>query len=518
MKFRLLAFALLLSGGVSAQNPYISLQGANETAGGLTVAQPRTILAVDVTVEHDVTLSGPYARYAQKYLGVRAPLTDKTVWSVTGAQIALLDGDTYLNAAAPAPASTRVLSHTASENEFARLQPDKTDMTTPALEDAARTAAAQIFSLRRHRIELVTGEAGENVFGEGLKAALEEIDRLEQSYLELFLGKRIVSTETRRYVVCPQADKKQYIVCRFSPAAGLLPDTDLSGDIVLLQIEPSGVAKSDLEAGPRRRRSWRAAWPIPRPASSSREAASMPAPCFLFSNSAVRSTSPCRAANNLPMDFTSRMAALLGAFRRERNGAVADSMRFYGAPCGLNYGVSLPTLRTLARAEAADHDFAKYLWRQDVRCLRLAALHIADPARLTPGEFAFWGDGLLNSEIAAEAAFALLSRIGAFPELFAAWIAPDAGWLRQYAALMAAARVPHPSPAWAVPAAAVVHGAAAASIPEAHLLAHGAVALFTALGTRNEENRQAVLRAAGSLGQLPAEACVHEELAWRLEV
>ena len=187
------------------------------------------------------------------------------------------------------------------------------------------------------------------------------------------------------------------------------------------------------------------------------------------------------------MDFTSRMAVLLGAFRRERNGAVADSMRFYGAPCGLNYGVSLPTLRTLARAEAADHDFAKYLWRQDVRCLRLAALHIADPARLTPGEFA-------------------------------AWIAPDAGWLRQYAALMAAARVPHPSPAWAVPAAAVVHGAAAASIPEAHLLAHGAVALFTALGTRNEENRQAVLRAAGSLGQLPAEACVHEELAWRLEV
>ena len=111
-----------------------------------------------------------------------------------------------------------------------------------------------------------------------------------------------------------------------------------------------------------------------------------------------------------------------------------------------------------------------------------------------------------------------MSRIGAFPELFAAWIAPDAGWLRQYAALMAAARVPHPSPAWAVPAAAVVHGAAAARIPEAHLLAHGAVALFTALGTRNEENRQAVLRAAGSLGQLPAEACVHEELAWRLEV
>ena len=80
-----------------------------------------------------------------------------------------------------------------------------------ALEDAAREAANTIFSLRRHRIELITGEAGENVFGEGLKAALAEIERLEQSYLELFLGKRVVTTETRRYVVYPQSDKKQYI-------------------------------------------------------------------------------------------------------------------------------------------------------------------------------------------------------------------------------------------------------------------------------------------------------------------
>ena len=251
MKLRLLALALAICGGAAAQNPYIALQGANETAGGLTVAQPRTILAVDVTVEHDVTLSGPYARYAQKYLGVRAPLTDKTGWAVTGAAVALLDAKACLDAPAPAEPSRRVMTHAASDDEFARLQADKNDMTVLALEDAAREAANTIFSLRKHRLELITGEAGENVFGEGLNAALAEIERLEQSYLELFLGKRIVSTETRRYVVCPQADKKQYIVCRFSPAAGLLPDTDLSGDIVLLQIEPSGVAKSDLEAGPK---------------------------------------------------------------------------------------------------------------------------------------------------------------------------------------------------------------------------------------------------------------------------
>ena len=91
MKLRLLALALLVCGGAAAQNPYIALQGADETSGGIVVSQPRTVLAVDVTAERDVTLSGPYARYAQKFLGVRAPLTDKISWAVTGASVALLD-------------------------------------------------------------------------------------------------------------------------------------------------------------------------------------------------------------------------------------------------------------------------------------------------------------------------------------------------------------------------------------------------------------------------------------------
>lgn len=319
------------------------------------------------------------------------------------------------------------------------------------------------------------------------------------------------------------------------------------------------------------------------------------------------------------MDYTSRMVALLRELRRERNGAVADSMRYYGTPYGLNYGVSLPTLRRIARAEAPDHDFARYLYRQDVRELRLAALHIASPACLTPDEFPVWAAGIVNSEIAEEAAFALLGRADAFPALFSAWIvSPDA--LLQYAALLAAARSPHLTAAWAAPAVDAVHRnavaeTAAASIPHrtraagpadpaatdtsavvtapaisgtpastaaplaasasaapnassagtsssasaspeaaaslaagissaasphavspcaaglqtprrpvaqhpvpaARLTAQGAVALLAAVAAQNEENRQAVLRAAGSLGKLPAEDYVHEELAWRLE-
>ena len=249
MKLNLLVLSMVCLGlSASAQNPYIAPQGALEQNGGIVVSQPRTTLAVDLTVEQDKTLSGPYARYAQKFLGVRAPLTDKTTYAVTRASVALLDESAYLRAPEPVPAAQQVVPHATADGEFAKIQPDKTGMLTPTLEDAAREAANTIFSLRRHRLELITGEAGENVFGQGLEAALAEIARLEQSYLELFLGKHVVTTATRRYVVSPKQDKKQYIVCRFSPAQGLLPDSDLSGDIVLLQIEPSGDTATPVEA------------------------------------------------------------------------------------------------------------------------------------------------------------------------------------------------------------------------------------------------------------------------------
>ena len=117
------------------------------------------------------------------------------------------------------------------------------------MQTAARNAAAAIFSLRKHRLDLISGEAGENVFGAGLPVALERLDRLEQEYLELFLGRRVVTTETRRFRVTPAEGKLQQIVCRFSPDAGLLPANDLTGDIVLLQYEPQGMAVD--EAGVR---------------------------------------------------------------------------------------------------------------------------------------------------------------------------------------------------------------------------------------------------------------------------
>ncbi len=220
------------------------------------------------------------------------------------------------------------------------------------------------------------------------------------------------------------------------------------------------------------------------------------------------------------MDFTARMVELLAALRRERNGAVADAMRCYGRCCGLNYGVSLPTVRALARACARDTEFARYLFRQDVRELRLAALHIADPASLTLAEAEAWGSGIDNSEIAEEAAFALFSWAAVLADLFPLWAASE-NPLLVHTALMAAARRDDTPVDWTAGAMeALRHHAADAPLsdPKVRLLSGSAAALLASVSSRSEANRQAVLRVAGSRGGFPAADFILEELAWRLDV
>ena len=250
MKRMLWMLPLLFAGmTAAAQNQDMARLGTYMDNGEFVVGTAETVLAADITVRCEKIVCGPYARYAQKFLGLRAPLTDKTVYTVADAAIALMPGERYVTAR-ELPASTcRVESYEAQGADFARLQTDRLDMTETDLQTAARNAAAAIFSLRKHRLDLISGEAGENVFGAGLPVALERLDRLEQEYLELFLGRRVVTTETRRFRVTPAEGKLQQIVCRFSPDAGLLPANDLTGDIVLLQYEPQGMAVD--EAGVR---------------------------------------------------------------------------------------------------------------------------------------------------------------------------------------------------------------------------------------------------------------------------
>ena len=217
----LLCCTALTVGSASAQSYRVARAGAFEENGRVEVGIPTSPLAVDLTVEKEVVTVGPYARYAQKFLGVRG---------------ALLDRDATTASEVPA-GEVRATSYLGDAETFSRVPFDKRSLVDESLETAARNAANTLFAIRRHRMELITSEAGEHVFGAGLQAALAELDRQEQAYTELFLGKRVTTTSVERITVVPDAGKQKYILCRFSPDRGLLPGNDLTGDVVLLQLD-----------------------------------------------------------------------------------------------------------------------------------------------------------------------------------------------------------------------------------------------------------------------------------------
>ena len=219
--------------------------------------------------------------------------------------------------------------------------------------------------------------------------------------------------------------------------------------------------------------------------------------------------------------MTSKMIQLLGALRKEMNGAVADSMYYYGDNYGLNYGVSLPTVRSRAVAVGKDHEFAKYLYKQQVRELRLAALHIADATLVDCKEAEFWAEGVINSEIAEEMAFALLRHTKELSSIFDCWTKSGNKFLA-HAAMMAAARSDLSTQSEIIERVAEVVEA----FPEERIIAQSAVALLAAVIDKHliapsEETNHAkelISKTIETIPQCSAREYIEEEMAWRMEL
>lgn len=220
--FAILALVSVVATGVS-QN--ITKAGLYDSKGDLVeqAAEP-IVLSVTLRVATESFTPGIYARYAQKYLGQRATLSNHST-------IELLDGALALGASKSEPVQVEV--------EDAEIPLSLNKMSSEAKTDDEQAAATAnlIFSLRKHRLELITGEAGENVFGAGLKAALDEISRHEMACLEMFYGSKTVSVKTYTFNIEVTPQKSEYVVCRYNEKSGIVDADDLSGTPIVVKVE-----------------------------------------------------------------------------------------------------------------------------------------------------------------------------------------------------------------------------------------------------------------------------------------
>lgn len=203
------------------------------------------------------------------------------------------------------------------------------------------------------------------------------------------------------------------------------------------------------------------------------------------------------------------MVTLLGKIRKQMNGAVLDTFRYYGAKYGMNYGVAIHSIREMAAEQGTDHDLAKFLYRQQVRELQIIALWIADAQLVDNAELDFWRVGIINSEIAEQAAQGLLCKVADIECLVSSWCDSE-DCLVAYAALLAASRSGKIGTQCAQNA--VVN--AVTKFADNHLVAQGAIALLCAMISKD---KTCVERTLASLPQNRSAELVVEELKWRLE-
>ncbi len=278
----LFAFSLFMTATTFAQLP----------AGTIVYALPKTSVKLYVEATHEVFTAGPYAKFASKYLGFEVPVDNKESYALKtvdlrwfveadAAQtntVSLKDSKGTTNflamtatglvsmfeqntTAAAVPwrfangARTQEFnnrgheSHLAKENTtfyktvktdkgYERVPVQQSQVVEKNIERRAEETANAIYSLRKKRMDLLTGDADNVPAGDALRAALEEINRLEQEYLSLFVGKSSVDVQSATFEVVPDPKqaKQLYIVFRLSDTEGLLAPDNMAGRPIVIEL------------------------------------------------------------------------------------------------------------------------------------------------------------------------------------------------------------------------------------------------------------------------------------------
>ncbi|MCK5857348.1 MAG: DUF4831 family protein [Bacteroidales bacterium] len=273
---------------------------APKTAG-FYYSLPRTVLTIDITVTRVDKISGPYAKYASKYLGIKDPvLKNITTYDLTDISIntyAEPDPEQYyyvdLKKYNPIKAKSMMIALSESgliqdlnDNSDKKVEQDKKEssnrkkidysetfkyfadnnlvervdtiieqismdtvtiekrtlkrsMVEKSMEQKAKEAADFIMKIKEQRLDILTG-AQEVPYSEAtVKFMSEELEKLEKEYMMMFVG--ITESEVMhfRYYYLPKSDlySASIPLFKFSRTLGIVKDDNAPGDMVYIHID-----------------------------------------------------------------------------------------------------------------------------------------------------------------------------------------------------------------------------------------------------------------------------------------
>ena len=276
-----------------------SAQKSSDPEGYVTYSLPSTTIVLDVEAVRENFYAGPYARFAEKYLGIKARQKNEVKWQVSKISLTpVVEADltkryslqlkkntpdltflklssagliAFANAKDPSaqtwstPSSGNsdfskrgVASNLTSEAttlyrsdrtdaEYSRVSVQQNMVVEKTLEQRAAEAAQMIIRLREQKLQIVTGDTDATYSGEAMGTAIAELNRLEEEYMSMFVGYSDYMTQVKSFDVMPVADRESqmYVAFRISDTAGLVPSDNLSGKPVVMEIVPQDSVPSE---------------------------------------------------------------------------------------------------------------------------------------------------------------------------------------------------------------------------------------------------------------------------------
>lgn len=266
--------------------------------GSIVYSLPQTVLDIVVEAERIIEKPGPYAPYAEDLLGLKDVIkSESESWSIGRVVIKSHeepDPSEFYVIEASSIFRTNVLSlkreglildlnpdiYKTFEERNSKIGPDLSNLRISDLGsdeyfqarndtvyrlvsvdtafikipylvekkkkltigELAEKAAVRLMEMRDGKHMILTGEA--TVFPQN-EASINEMNRLEKEYTELFTGKTWRETRKFSYQVIPRKDPagRKFILCRFSETTGPAAADDNSATPLALELSPEARTK-----------------------------------------------------------------------------------------------------------------------------------------------------------------------------------------------------------------------------------------------------------------------------------
>lgn len=272
-------FAVLLLAASCTPSQHIEVTKSQQVQGTpqtIIYSLPQTRLDITIEATKTTIIRGPYAEYAQKYLNIAdAPLNNQETYEISSITIvpafepdpALAYAITYKQYpenleklfaltsqglilfpkqefGAVTEIKTSKVPETnvpfddnlyepnisekvdtlyktiLTDSSFVKIPVIKKSVSAKNQEDRAKEMANVLLKLRKRRLKLMLGEYEYHPDGPALKVLSQELAKMEEQYLSLFTGKRIVEKQKYQYTLFPE-QRTSKDLCWFSPVSGI---------------------------------------------------------------------------------------------------------------------------------------------------------------------------------------------------------------------------------------------------------------------------------------------------------